>query len=194
MYDNNLEESELMKSNFFTTIKKQIKDPVNTIEEAKVRRKIFKKYLLILLAADVFFGFLQVVDIPVLSTICTLLCLLTILITFGDILLIVVAGKLIRKFKNLYCDSCNTRITYDKNVSYRVINTRSTMSSGDNHAVLKGYATVEITCICQKCGKAKTFTHEFRTDVTRATDNTGDSHGDSIENLVIGYFGNVVQV
>ncbi len=88
--------------------------------------------------------------------------------------LFLVAKKAAKKFADIECDNCKTRMPHSAMTDYKVLNTTYTVKKqkkardkGGMNVIVTGTerVKVEINCICPKCGTLKTFVQEFRTAV-----------------------------
>lgn len=163
---------------FPKNLKHLIKDPVNTVEEAKGRRK--EIYPLLYMSIGLALVFVLVSLIPKVGDIVMLFNIIPIVGLMLSIFLISVAKKIEKKFINLECSNCKTRIAYNGDVSYKVIKrtynvtkskTQNARAGIDIKVIGKEAADVEITCKCQECGTIKTFSERFRTAECVKSDN-----------------------
>ncbi len=183
---------------FFAELKNDVKSPVKTPEEATARKKKFGKLALYCVAGIVGFGALSL--IPVVGGVFTVFVIISGLCAAFCGFMWFVANKISKKFKDIFCEKCNTRIVYGDNVSFDVLGKRNvqTSSSSGNHAEaqLKEYTKVKINCTCQNCGAEKSFEHEFCTNIIKADSrhSSADSKARPIEGLVKNYFGDNVEI
>ena len=144
-------------------LKQLLKAPITSDEDAAARKKIFKRYMWILLCGAVLFSVLMNLKIPVLSALSTILGLVCFLLLFADILLLFVISKSAKAINERSCPTCKTQFTNENVVSWHVINVSERLASNERNANLREYTTVGFECVCPRCGAEKRFAHEFCT-------------------------------
>ncbi len=152
-------------------IKHLVKDPVYTMEEANKRTK--ELIIPTIICAGLAVGFVVLSNvIPSLQSLFMLLGVAAVILFFGCILLFVVIKKLKRKFTDLECPNCHSRIEYSDAVKIisdkRTLKINTTTKQNSTAGVdlkVEGIETalVTIRCKCQKCGTEKEFTTTLKT-------------------------------
>lgn len=151
------------------------KDPVESSEQVKERKKEIFPLLYLFVGLCLIFVVLGVV-ISKLESLFTTIGIIPGLAAVLCGFLLVVLKKAAEKFADIECNNCKKRIQYDENVQIKVVKKRFTIHKSDktiekNNVPVestinvsgKEHVTLEITCKCQECGTEKTFTHEFVT-------------------------------
>lgn len=189
---------------FFAYIKHLVKDPVKTITEAKARRKELTRFLLISLAINiipyVIIGVMgMILPYEITSIVKKILSIPTTIgtagVIFSGFLLVLLIG-LSNALKDLECNNCKERITYNDSVKYRIIREweERKISKQSHSTQVDQTLNVEVlvSCVCQNCGQTKEFKKIFR---TAKFVNGKRVHSYSLEDLIVGYFtGEHVQI
>ena len=146
------------------------KDPVNSSEEVKARKKEIMPVMY--LSVCLFIAlFILIIFLPDISII---LAIPLIGILYSGFLLMV-AKKAAKKFADIECNKCKTRITFGDNVTFEVIDKKFTITDrtknfNDKNGVPEKSTVefvgeekinVKIKCKCQECGDEKEFFHTF---------------------------------
>ena len=189
-----------MKANFdikafFSHLKHIFKDSVENIEAANTRKKEIMPFFLTSLGIMVvpfilaaIFGALKLgINLTGVFTAISFVGLIGVC-AFGFLLWTV--SKIKSKYKNIFCDNCNTRIEYGDNVSYTVTQVYETKNQNSNTGdiTVKEFTKVDINCVCQNCNAKKTFKHEFLTMKISG----GQREDRDVDTLIKDYFGNVI--
>ena len=168
------------KINVFAYLKHLWKDPINDMEEAKKRKKQVLPFFLVPFGLFLVLAFLSgVFDSDTLMTISMISGMVSCIPAF----LLWMIFKIERKFKDIFCDKCKTRMENGDNISYKVLGIRETRSQQNGSITITTYTNIKFDCKCQNCGAKKTFTHEFK-----ATNSAV-----SPEVFVEEYFGNIIR-
>ena len=152
-------------------LKQLLKSPISSAEDAAMRKKVFTRYLWIIIGCIVVFSVLMNLKIPVLSSIATILGLISFLLLFAVILLLVTIRKSAKAFSEITCATCKHQITYGDNVHYTILDVSNRLYANDRNANLKEYVNVRFDCVCQNCGAEKIFIHAFCTSNITASGN-----------------------
>lgn len=162
------------------------KEPIRNMEQANIVKKHATKLIIIGLAIGIPSVILAIVLIAVLGSnsmipnLAFIPAFVGLVIVFIGVKMQMTVKKLKKKFADLECPKCHTRIAYTNDVKYTVLNTdfkvrvsEAEASKGVN-ITIKGTETknIEITCKCQKCGTEKKFTHLFTSATCSKTENT----------------------
>lgn len=175
-------------------IKKKVKEPIKSAQDANERKKYFKGFfprlLVITLVAGIGAGLLEFIPTvgAILSIPLSIIGFVAILLLFGDIFMIYLASKACKLYENITCVSCGNQISYGDNVAYKVTNVRETLSDNSERAQLKEYTTVHFDCICQVCGAKKSFPYVFCTRRINATTRRAEGKDYPLEQQIEDYF------
>jgi RNase P subunit RPR2 len=162
-----------------------------TIEEAKSKQKTYLIIFIAGLAATILFA---AVVPQLLGDFTSLLALVSLGVTAYSGLVLNVARKIIKSFKNTTCDSCNTRLVYDSNTKYDVLKkwTQTNRNESNGDILSKTMFNVSVTAMCPSCRRTKTFQTTLATDMIRVTGNLGSIKssvdGANLEDVVKAYF------
>ena len=151
---------------------KEIKKPIRSGEEATLRLrkcKNFRNFNFILAIVAAIVGCL-LQNVPKVGEIIFNVLIFISLPTFVIGAIAIFWAKsldaVVKKFENLNCSNCNSRIGYDENVSYDVLRNyenyeEKTDNNGRKTITQTHHADVRILCKCQNCGKQKTISETF---------------------------------
>jgi len=149
------------------------KDPVKNSEEVAKRKQDLKAWLYVFVPLALLMSILGSA-IKAISSITSIFMIIGFIGAVYCGFLLFIANKAAKKFGDLECEKCKTRIPYSNEVDYKVLNTvynvkkeKTSNSGGGMNVKVTGTerVTVEMNCKCPNCGTPKTFKQEFRTVV-----------------------------
>lgn len=163
---------------FFTYLKHIFRDPIKSSAEAKDRKKVLSKMLLICLAATIgpviVGSVLSNVFKSMPAIIPNLICgvgYLCFIPTLVCILMWWSVSKAVPKFENIECSNCNKRFVYNNEyMKYEVLrewekkDVSTNSNSGRVRVEQKRYVEVGVAITCPDCGTVKKFLTEFTTE------------------------------
>ena len=150
-------------------IKRLVKDPVKSVEEADARLKTIKKMLLISLTMAIVPFLLAIVLGPkcpeFITTILGIVAFIGIVGALASGLFSTIVKKHRARFEALSCENCKALVTYDENVKFEVLNSyekrREKTENGRTTVSQTVYVELGIVCKCQQCGTEKLLKREF---------------------------------
>ncbi len=158
----------------FVYLKHLWKDPVKTLQEAKMRKKEIMNLFIISLAMFIVptllpNDFLSVFPEGIYKVLKGILDVLAFVGCIGGIycaILFCIMKKVTAALKLRECEKCKEIINNIDSVTYEVLNEwvtkkTETTNNGSVHITQDDMALVKISCVCQNCGTPKQFTREF---------------------------------
>ena len=173
---------------------KRLKEPVESLEEAKEIKKENTRYLLIFLTVFLVSGLVMgVLDLlnkfPIIRGIFYLFAALGMIGT----LVFCVTGYLIRtvmkKMKDLSCNKCGSKLRNDENTTWKEVSHRW-IDNNEYSSTL--WVTLQISCTCPNCKAPKTFAVNLSSGGINITDHSIGSTVTTTQSIVDDYFNGII--